>query len=397
MRLQQRAALACVALASLATAHTFESCYGMWPPPASLFGFQSGSFSFRSLSGFEGNKLHYVERGPLGLKAHATVLLLHGWPDSWRSWQRVLPLFDSRFRVIALDQLGFGLSSKPTKASYSTAMFADNLKSFIAGLELDNVFLVGHSLGSFNAVLFAAKYPDKLAGLITLGSGSPGWASGSERKELMSIVKDGSSDKFTYKAARSFQSSTVFDLKSVPTWHFETIIHESMACPMHAARASIKQWLNGNHTANLKDINTEELPTLLIWGEHDEMFPAPSRRDLVRQIRGSMAATIPAAGHSAQWEQPAAFAKLVNKFIEREPPSDAKAKDLKGMGESSIAIVVSIFLMAVACSVFLHRASRYDRIAFEDNMDEGITDAIAQSPRASDEYGTDTKDKGEEI
>jgi pimeloyl-ACP methyl ester carboxylesterase len=49
------------------------------------------------------------------------------------SWQRVLPLLDSRFHVIAVDQLGFGLSDKPNKASYSTSMFAANLHTFIAG------------------------------------------------------------------------------------------------------------------------------------------------------------------------------------------------------------------------------------------------------------------------
>ena len=94
---------------------------------------------------------------PQAGKTRATILLVHGWMDSWRTWQRVLPLLDTRFRVIAVDQLGFGLSSKPDGASYSTTMFADNLNTFISGLELDNVFLVGHSLGAFNAWFYAAK------------------------------------------------------------------------------------------------------------------------------------------------------------------------------------------------------------------------------------------------
>jgi pimeloyl-ACP methyl ester carboxylesterase len=98
-----------------------------------------------------------IQAAANGQVRHETILLVHGWPDSWRSWQRVLPLFDSRFHVIAVDQLGFGASSKPEKASYSTEMFAANLHSFISGLKLDNVFLVGHGLGSFNAWLYAAK------------------------------------------------------------------------------------------------------------------------------------------------------------------------------------------------------------------------------------------------
>jgi pimeloyl-ACP methyl ester carboxylesterase len=92
-----------------------------------------------------------------GQVRHETLLFVHGWPDSWRSWQRVLPLLDSRFHVVAVDLLGFGESSKPDKASYSVTMFAENLHSFISGLGLDNVVLVGHGMGSFHAWVYAAK------------------------------------------------------------------------------------------------------------------------------------------------------------------------------------------------------------------------------------------------
>ena len=64
-----RAAVVALALALADTAHTFKNCYGLFPPPAEVLGYESAYFAFPSGSGFTGNKLHYVQRKPVGCSA----------------------------------------------------------------------------------------------------------------------------------------------------------------------------------------------------------------------------------------------------------------------------------------------------------------------------------------
>jgi hypothetical protein len=72
---------------------------------------------------------------------------------------------------------------------------------------------------------------------------------------------------------------------------------------------------------------------------------------------------IPNAGHSAHWEQPAAFAKILNDFIVLEPATDARAKGKEDMAEGSGVIVAGIFFLAVGLPVMLTKSARHDRIA----------------------------------
>ena len=97
----------------------------------------------------------------------------------------------------------------------------------------------------------------------------------------------------------------------MPPWHLQTVVHETMACPVKVARASITSLLSANHTGVLGKIDAvNDLPTLLVWGEHD-MLNKPRRQQLSGALVGSRVVVIANAGHSAQWEKPAAFARYM--------------------------------------------------------------------------------------
>ncbi len=110
----------------------------------------------------DGVRLHVAEagRGP-------PVVLLHGWPQHWWAWRRVLPTLARDHHVICPDLRGLGWSEAPT-ASYEKQRLADDLIGLLDALGLDRVQLVGHDWGGFAAFLAALKAPERFSGLLAL-------------------------------------------------------------------------------------------------------------------------------------------------------------------------------------------------------------------------------------
>lgn len=96
------------------------------------------------------------------------LLLLHGWACDSHDWSFQIPfLLKLNFRVIALDQRGHGRSSAPsTVDSYSLRTFADDAVALLQHLQTGPVILVGHSMGSVIASIFAAEYPEAVQALV---------------------------------------------------------------------------------------------------------------------------------------------------------------------------------------------------------------------------------------
>jgi pimeloyl-ACP methyl ester carboxylesterase len=100
-----------------------------------------------------GFKLHYLEAGH-----GAPVILLHGLGGDGSRWGPNIKPLSVDFRVIALDQIGFGQSDKPL-ANYHTGMLAEFLAGFIKTLGIPKASLVGNSMGAGTALYTAVHYP----------------------------------------------------------------------------------------------------------------------------------------------------------------------------------------------------------------------------------------------
>jgi pimeloyl-ACP methyl ester carboxylesterase len=114
-----------------------------------------------------GAKLHVAEAGE-----GPPVLMLHGWPQHWWSWRKVIPELAKDHRVIAPDLRGFGWSEAPA-GSYELQGFADDALALLDALELEQVNLIGHDWGGYAGFLLCLSAPERVRRYLALGVSHP--------------------------------------------------------------------------------------------------------------------------------------------------------------------------------------------------------------------------------
>jgi pimeloyl-ACP methyl ester carboxylesterase len=252
-----------------------------------------------------GPRLNYAEFGwPDG----RPVLFLHGWPDSWFSFSRVLELLPDDVRAIAVDQRGFGDSERPA-SGYSIAEMADDALALLDSLGVPRATFVGHSFGSFVARRVALAHPNRVARLVLIGTGfSPANAVMRDLQESLHDLPDPIPVEF----AREFQSSTA--CRPLPAEFFERIIEESLKLPPRLWKLLIDRLLEYDDTNELSRIAA---PTQLLWGEKDALFSRAEQDAFMAALPGARFSIYDETGHCPNWEQPERVAADIVAFLPR--------------------------------------------------------------------------------
>jgi len=118
-----------------------------------------------------GATLHYVRGG-----AGPTIILLHGFPEDWYEYHRIMPQLAKRFTVVAVDLRGIS-GSAATPGGYDAANMAEDVYQLVERLHLENVYVVGHDIGGMVAYAFARLYPETSRGVMMLDAPLPGLGS----------------------------------------------------------------------------------------------------------------------------------------------------------------------------------------------------------------------------
>ena len=113
--------------------------------------------------------LHYV-RGGTG----PAIILLHGFPEDWYAYHRVMPLLAKQFTVVAVDLRGIGRSAA-TADGYDAANMAEDVHQLAESLHLEHIYVVGHDIGGMVAYAFACRYPESIRGVMMLDAPLPGF------------------------------------------------------------------------------------------------------------------------------------------------------------------------------------------------------------------------------
>jgi non-heme chloroperoxidase len=252
-----------------------------------------------------GIELPYVEQGdPSGIP----VLFLHGYTDSWRSFEGVLPHLPESIHAFALSQRGHGDAIRPL-TGYHPSDFAADLAVFMDILELEPAVIAGHCMGSYVAQRFAIDHPERTRGIVLMASfttlrGNPQLA---ELSDAISNLTDPVDPGFV----REFQMSTL--AQPVARAFLDTVVQESLKLPARVWRAVLKGLMEADFSRDLGRITA---PTLIVWGDRDTLFPRSDQDILAAAIPGSRLVVYPGAGHALHWEDPRRFAADLRAFTE---------------------------------------------------------------------------------
>jgi pimeloyl-ACP methyl ester carboxylesterase len=127
-----------------------------------------------------GLNVHLAEAG-----AGEPLVMLHGWPQHWFMWRKVVPALAERYRVICPDLRGFGWTDA-TPSGYGKEELTDDVLRLLEVLKLDRVRLVGHDWGGWIGFLLCLREPDRVERYVALNIAPP-WGEPTARNALETL------------------------------------------------------------------------------------------------------------------------------------------------------------------------------------------------------------------
>lgn len=105
----------------------------------------------------DGHQLHYIDEGKGEI-----ILMIHGTPEWSFGWRDLIKELRNKYRCIAIDMLGFGLSDKPQQGDYTCIGHAKRLEKFINHLHLQNINLIANDFGGGISLDYAIRHPENI-------------------------------------------------------------------------------------------------------------------------------------------------------------------------------------------------------------------------------------------
>lgn len=252
-----------------------------------------------------GVTLSYVEQGEAG---GVPVVLLHAYVESWRVFDRLLPLLPRHLHVFAVDQRGCGDAGKPADG-YSLEQSAADVAAFLDAVGVDAAVIVGTSSGGYVAQQLAVEQPHRVLALGLIGSPRSLHKAAAPLVELVEQLEDPVELTFI----ESFMAG-IPAFNEIPADYFDLQLNEALKVPAHVWRAAMRGLVEAQPPT---EAGTVTCPTLILWGGRDELLPAGDGERLAGAIPGSELVTYEDTGHLVLWEQPVRVAADLTAFIRR--------------------------------------------------------------------------------
>jgi non-heme chloroperoxidase len=207
-----------------------------------------------------------------------TVVLIHGWPLSHEMWDyQMTALAERGLRVVAYDRRGFGKSSKPW-GGYDYDTFADDLKALIDELNLDNVVLVGFSMGGGEVARYFSRHGGaKVSKAVLISAVTPfllktdGNPDGVDKETFDTMVENLRADRadFLQTFGKQFYGVGMLS-KPVSQAHLDGDFFRAYLASPKATLDCVRAFSETDFRDEMQTIN---VPTLIIHGDSDKTVP----------------------------------------------------------------------------------------------------------------------------
>jgi pimeloyl-ACP methyl ester carboxylesterase len=280
--------------------------------------YTDGASRFLDLPG--GFHVHYQDEGDPG---KPLLVLLHGFGDSFTTWEGWVHELEGKFHIISVDFPGHGLTRAPEEYQLAGDGLADFVAAFAAKLALPKFAVAGNSMGGGAAWQLAVRHPDRIDALILVdAAGFPNEKPPAEVPLAFRLLQ--------YPIGRAVLrnidnrplideglKTDVFD-KSLITPAIVDRWAEFQRAPGHRAiLIGVNFRTQTQATADL--LGTIKVPTLVLHGESDVLIEPASARKFAAAIPGAKLITYPHVGHLPQIEIPRRSAADVAAFLETQP------------------------------------------------------------------------------
>lgn len=277
-------------------------------------------------AGTDGIDIHYLADDAAG-EGEPTFVLLHGSNFNAFTWNEMLDFFDRRGRVIAYDQVPYGLSEKLVPGDwngrnpYTTEAAIDQLMALLDSLQVDRVILVGNSYGSVLALEAALAYPQRVEALIL--SDSAVYVSESMPAAVMNlpqVQRLGPLFGRMIGGSEAFVRQTYLDPTAIDEDRMRlTLIHTEVARWDEAMWAYLQAWGAAPIDVSAR-LSRVTQPSLVLTGDGDAVVPVADSERLANALPNAEYAVLADCGHVPQEECPSQFAAAVEAwFVQVEP------------------------------------------------------------------------------
>ncbi len=269
-------------------------------------------------------RLHDTEMSYLIEGRGPVILLIHGMAGSSRTWAAAVHRLTDRYTVIAPDLIGHGDSAKPI-SDYSLGGQANNLRDLLASIGVDRATVVGQSLGGGIAMQLSYQFPELCERLVVVGSGGLGrevsWILRALTlpgvEYLMPVlfppfVRDWGNALSIFLRDRGIRAPHAVEMWRAYSSLVDPDTREAFLRTLRAVVDTGGQAVSANDRLYL----TEAMPTMIVWGDQDDIIPVEHAYAAHETMPGSRLEIFEGAGHFLHAEEPEKFAALLSDFIE---------------------------------------------------------------------------------
>lgn len=276
------------------------------------------------------------------------ILLIHGIGDNSTTWSTVQTQLAQRFTVIAPDLLGHGKSDKP-RADYSVAAYANGMRDLLSVLDIDDVTVIGHSLGGGVAMQFAYQFPQLVNRLILVGAGGvtkdvnialrlASLPMGSEALALLRLPLVLPALQVLGRVSGTVFGSTGVGRDIPDMLRILADLPEPTASSAFARTLrAVVDWRGQVVTMLDRCYLTQSVPVQLIWGDRDAVIPVSHGEMAHAAMPGSRLEVFADSGHFPFHDDPDRFVEVVEKFIDTSEPAVYDHEYLRGLLRAGIS------------------------------------------------------------
>jgi pimeloyl-ACP methyl ester carboxylesterase len=249
-----------------------------------------------------GHALAYLKAGN-----GPAVVIVHGVGGHKEDWREVMSELAKTHTVFAIDMLGFGASSRDAPDLSMNAQAAA-ISTLLATQTIPRASVIGNSVGGWVAATFAANYPRSLDKLVLIDpAGFRAMFDGEPPVKLFPSTVDETQKLLRYVLHSDFA-------------HTREFAEKAFADIQAKNEKTIEMRLNKGlfESTRLEDLGAKiKVPTLVVWGSEDRLFPPQIADVVVTSIAGAQKVLVPKAGHFPQVDNPKGVIDPISEFLRR--------------------------------------------------------------------------------